>query len=144
MSQDVERNLDLICSLSEHQSNDKELERLIHKNQKILNVMSGPSHSTLIHRAIKNYNLRLTELLIKYGADIEIEKYPQSNDTPLNLAIKRNNLGAMKILLNNGAIINPDYLLSFELNYIGDFHDDAKKLLRYHTVKRWDQFFSIV
>ncbi|MCJ8314810.1 MAG: ankyrin repeat domain-containing protein [Saccharospirillaceae bacterium] len=104
---------------------DNQLSRF---NIKKLNVLHNASNID-----DEDFNPKILEYIIKYG-DLDINSKTNEGHTSLYLAIVRNNLVALKILLNAGA--NPNYKsddghspLTLTFEGMGGYFDFAKTLL---------------
>ena len=81
----------------------------------------------VLHRAVRNNNIRIVKLLIKRGADVNLRGILEI--TPLHFAANEGNVEISKLLVSNGAKINP--VMS---NGWSPLHVAAKKL-HYSQIK---------
>lgn len=70
------------------------------------------SQQTQLHQAVYNYNVKLTELLLEYGADINA--VDKDGNTPFVIAAFRFNYKAVDLLIRKGVKINYDNPVEFD------------------------------
>lgn len=61
---------------------------------------ADPNEESLLLLAVRNKNIKIAELLLKYKADPNEDGY--NSETPLNVAIDNNDIEIVKLLLNHG------------------------------------------
>ncbi|XP_008558673.1 putative ankyrin repeat protein RF_0381 [Microplitis demolitor] len=103
-----------------------------------------------LHWAILENNYKMVEYLITRGANVNgigfVDKYPyqlHGNFSPLQLAVRVNNLNIINLLLDNNADVNlvvnnddffDDSMTSLHFAIEFDYQEAAKLLLNYNTI----------
>ena len=94
-----------LFSYSFNEHNDQ-FEHLLKKNKNV-NLNSPYDGQILIHLTVKENQIKILNLLIAYGADVNTQDdCINDGDTPLHLAVRENNFTIAEILLQNKAQAN--------------------------------------
>ncbi|XP_044575358.1 ankyrin-1-like [Cotesia glomerata] len=115
---DMEENRKIILSTLERGIDEGE-EKTVRESLKLLHQLDLKHGSSslksnlgydLLRLSLENKHPNITQLLLKYGIEINRTIARKTCNTPLHLAIKNNDLNIVKLLLKNGA--NTKYLNS--------------------------------
>ena len=68
--------------------------------------LEGKAGFSALHMAVDMYHWEAVELLLDYGANIDIKSKDGRGLTPLHLAVLKRDENMVKLLVNNGADIN--------------------------------------
>ncbi|XP_020298631.1 POTE ankyrin domain family member B2-like [Pseudomyrmex gracilis] len=99
-----------------------------------VNTQTREFGTTLLHNAVEYKNMKIVDLLLNYGANINASK--KSGVTPLYLAVDKRHVDGVAMLLDRGANINAvpynNYWLYFSEHW---YWIQVAEILKQHIVK---------
>lgn len=88
-------------------------------------------NKTALHAAVESNSLKMVQLLVIAGANLELKSYVWYQWTPLHSAVYENNLEIVQYLVSAGANINANTYLGYTPLDLAFWYDASDKIIYY-------------
>lgn len=101
--------------------NIETIRKILSKNPELLkHGRNREMSSKILKKTIRSRQMEISELLVKFGADVNFAR-------PLEIAMNQGNVKLTELLLNNGALIQHNFLLVHSMSHIFRLNSDTRK-----------------